>query len=181
MNRKLVDLSRFMSLVLRHKPEDIGLMLDGEGWADLDELIDKARAHGQPLDRDFVTRIVAESDKQRFALSADGRHIRANQGHSVEVDLALPELQPPPELYHGTAVQNLDSIRASGLNAGSRRHVHLSPNAETAVRVGARHGKPIVLTIDSDAMYRAQHKFYRSDNGVWLTGSVPMPFIRFPV
>jgi len=180
MERKLVGLSRFMSLVLRHKPEEIGLALDREGWADLDELIAKARAHGQPLDRDLIMRIVAENEKQRFAVSADGRRIRARQGHSVNVNLALAAVIPPPELYHGTALRHLESIRAAGLNPGSRQHVHLSPDAETAVRVGARHGKPVVLVVASAAMHQAGHAFYRSENGVWLTDAVPASFIRFP-
>lgn len=180
MNRDLVRKSRFLSLVLRHKPQEIGLRLDGEGWADIDELIEKARGHGQMLDRETVGHIVETSDKQRFALSSDGKRIRANQGHSVDVDLALPAQMPPAELFHGTAERNLVSIRASGLNAGSRLHVHLSPDAETAAKVGARHGKPIVLVVSSGAMHAAGHTFFRSDNGVWLTVAVPVAFIRFP-
>lgn len=180
MDRAMVGISHFMSLVLRHKPEEIGLELDAEGWADLDALVARACAHGQELDRDLVLRIVAESDKQRFAVSADGRRIRANQGHSVRVDLALPAVVPPAVLYHGTASRNLESIRQNGLNAGSRQHVHLSANEETAVRVGARHGAPVVLTIDSQAMHAAGHAFYRSENGVWLTDTVPRAFIGFP-
>jgi len=180
VDRKLVGFSRFMSLVLRHKPEEIGLVLDREGWASLDELVTKARAHGQPLDRELVLQIVAESEKQRFALSADGQRIRANQGHSIEVDLALPAMIPPADLYHGTAERHLPSIRASGLNSGSRTHVHLSPDRETATRVGARHGKPAVLTIASGEMHKEGYIFHRSENGVWLTDVVPVAFIRFP-
>ena len=180
MNRDLVRMSRFLSLVLRHKPEEIGLQLDGEGWVDIGELVEKARAHGQMLDRDTVDRIVATSDKQRFALSRDGRRIRANQGHSVDIDLALPVQMPPAELFHGTAVSNLGSIRATGLHAGSRRHVHLSPDEETAIKVGARHGRPVVLVVASAAMHAAGHAFYRSENGVWLPAAVPVGFIRVP-
>src|SRR5262249_39421691 len=122
----------------------------------------------------------AESDKQRFALSADGARIRANQGHSVDIDLALPAIAPPDRLYHGTADRNLASIEATGLNAGSRQHVHLSPDAETATKVGARHGRPVVLEVESGAMYRDGHRFFRSENGVWLTDHVPARYIRIP-
>lgn len=180
MDRELARLSRFISLVLRHKPETIGLVIDREGWADLDELITKAAGHGMTLDRQLVARIVAENDKQRFAFSPDGRRIRANQGHSVEVDLKLPQEVPPPELFHGTADRNLESIRASGLHSGSRLHVHLSPDAETATKVGARHGRPAVLVVASGAMHADGHAFFRSENGVWLTQAVPVRFIRFP-
>ncbi|MGE0767581.1 MAG: RNA 2'-phosphotransferase [Hyphomicrobiaceae bacterium] len=180
MDRGLVASSKFLSLVLRHKPDEIGLTLDGEGWADLDELIANARSHGQQLDRELVLRIVAENEKQRFAVSSDGRRIRANQGHSLDVDLALSAAVPPAELYHGTALGNLASIRETGLNPGRRQHVHLSLDAQTATRVGARHGKPVVLTIASQAMHRAGHAFYCSENGVWLTAAVPVSFIRFP-
>jgi len=181
MDRKLVGSSRFMSLVLRHKPDEIGLVLDREGWADLDELVAKARDHGQALDRAIVMRIVAENEKQRFAVSPDGCRIRANQGHSLDVDLALTPVGPPAELFHGTAARNLDSIRTEGLNSGRRQHVHLSADCDTALRVGSRHGAPIVLRIDAGGMYSQGHAFYRSENGVWLTGAVPVAFIRFPL
>lgn len=180
MNRDLVSLSRFLSLVLRHKPEEIGLRLDGEGWADVGELVEKARARGHMLDRETVGLIVETSDKQRFALSPDGQRIRANQGHSVDIDLALPAEVPPAELFHGTAERNLASIRESGLHAGSRRHVHLSLDAQTATKVGARHGRPVVLVVASGAMHEAGQAFFRAENGVWLTAAVPVRFIRFP-
>src|SRR5262245_12849640 len=125
MDADLVRVSKFLSLVLRHKPEEIGLTLDEQGWADVDELIRLAERSGRPLTRPVLDRVVAESDKKRFALSADGARIRANQGHSVDVDLALPPAEPPALLYHGTATRFLDSIRSQGLLAGSRRHVHL--------------------------------------------------------
>jgi len=169
-----------MSLVLRHKPEEIGLLLDDQGWANLDELIAKACAHGQHLDKETVARIVAGNDKKRFAISADGCRIRANQGHSIEIELGLPPVAPPPVLYHGTAERNLSSIRAAGLVPGARQHVHLSADAETAKRVGARHGKAVVLMVDSDGMHRAGQNFYRAENGVWLTDAVPAEFLRFP-
>ena len=180
MDRDLVRQSRFLSFVLRHDPGSIGLVLDAQGWADIGELVDKAQAHGQPLDLAGIARIVAESDKQRFALSPDGRRIRANQGHSVAIDLALSPQIPPDHLYHGTAERYLASIRATGLDARSRQHVHLSPDALTAIKVGSRHGKPVVLVVAAGAMHGEGHVFFRSDNGVWLTAAVPARFIAFP-
>ncbi len=180
MDRDIVAKSRFMSLVLRHKPAEIGLILDAFGWAQVSDLVEKARVHGVLLTPELVAEIVATSDKQRFALSADGRMIRANQGHSVAIDLGHSPRSPPERLYHGTAARNLASIQTSGLHAGERRHVHLSPDAETAVKVGKRHGRPVVLMVDSRAMLGAGHVFYRSENGVWLTDAVPARFIIFP-
>jgi putative RNA 2'-phosphotransferase len=127
-----------------------------------------------------LERIVAENDKKRFAFSPDGQRIRANQGHSVAVDLALAPIQPPQTLFHGTAARYLESIRARGLHSGERLHVHLSGDVATATKVGARHGKPVVLTVRSGDMAAAGHVFYRSDNGVWLTTAVPANFLDFP-
>lgn len=180
MDRELVPLSRFLSLVLRHDPATIGLRLDAQGWADVAELLTKAAAHGKPIERAVLERIVRENDKQRFALSPDGQRIRANQGHSIAVDLDLAPVTPPDRLYHGTAARNLDLIRANGLHSGARQHVHLSGDVATATRVGARHGKPVVLTVRSGDMAAAGHTFYRSDNGVWLTAAVPVHFLDFP-
>jgi putative RNA 2'-phosphotransferase len=180
MDKELVPLSRFLSLVLRHRPEHIGLDLDSNGWADVDELLQKAAAHGTAIDRTLLERIVRENDKQRFALSPDGRRIRANQGHSVGIDLALTPVSPPPLLYHGTADRNLASIRANGLHSGERQHVHLSGDGVTATKVGSRHGTPVVLTIRAGRMEAEGYAFYRSDNGVWLTAHVPAQFIDFP-
>lgn len=174
-------LSKFISLVLRHDPGRIGLVLDPQGWADVEDLIARAKVAGVALDRSDVERIVRESDKQRFALSPDGARIRANQGHSVDIDLALEPEAPPAELFHGTADRNLLSIRATGLHAIARQHVHLSPDRATAVKVGARHGRPVVLVVHAGRMAAAGHVFYRSANGVWLTQRVPPGFIIFPV
>jgi putative RNA 2'-phosphotransferase len=176
----LVRTSKFLSLVLRHQPEAIGLTLDDNGWADVDELIRLANESGHVLTRTLLERVVAENDKKRFAFSDDGRRIRASQGHSVAVDLALPPVEPPEVLYHGTATRFLDSIRAGGLHAGSRRHVHLSPDAATATKVGQRHGKPVVLVVRARAMAAAGHQFFLSANGVWLTERVPAEFLVFP-
>ena len=163
--------------MLRHRPEAIGLTLDAQGWANVDELIARAAAKGQPLTRELIGRVVAENDKQRFALSDDGTRIRANQGHSVEVDLALEPQDPPETLYHGTAARNLRSIEREGLRRGQRHHVHLSDNPATAHIVGQRHGEPIVLRVAAGAMGRAGHLFYRSENGVWLTDEVPAKYL----
>lgn len=180
MSPHLVKLSRFLALVLRHDPGSIGLRLDRQGWALVDELIACAQAHGRGLSRELLLQIVAENDKQRFALSADRRMIRASQGHSIPVELELEPCAPPEELFHGTAGRNLPSIRAQGLVRGRRHHVHLSPDRETARRVGARHGAAVVLVVRSGEMHGAGHGFYRSDNGVWLTDTVPPEFLRFP-
>jgi putative RNA 2'-phosphotransferase len=180
MRPDLVKISKFLSYVLRHEPGAIGLALDANGWADVDELIAKAHAAGTPLDRDGIAAAVATNDKQRFALSPDGARIRANQGHSIDVDLALSPQTPPDVLYHGTATRFLDSIRAQGLVAGQRQHVHLSADRDTATRVGARHGTPVVLAVDARAMHAAGLAFVRSDNGVWLADAVPVQYLDFP-
>ncbi|MGL4461139.1 MAG: RNA 2'-phosphotransferase [Planctomycetia bacterium] len=180
MASDLVRTSKFLSLVLRHKPEEIGLTLDANGWADVEELIRLAKQHGRRLTLPLLEQIVAENDKKRFAFSEDGRRIRASQGHSVEVDLALPPAQPPGVLYHGTAERSVESIRAGGLHSANRQHVHLSAEAATAVKVGQRHGKPVVSVVRAGEMAAAGHTFFLSANGVWLTERVPVEFISFP-
>lgn len=180
MSRKLETTSKFLSLILRHQPESIGLTLDAEGWADFGELIRLASARGTPLTRELVAEVVASSDKQRFALSDDGARIRASQGHSVKIDLGLEPQVPPPQLFHGTASRFVDSIRDGGLTPAARQHVHLSSTLATAVAVGTRHGKPVVLTVQSGDMHREGMAFYLSENGVWLTDAVPVRYISFP-
>lgn len=170
--------SRFLSLVLRHRPDVIGLRLDDQGWAGIDELIRLANQHGRPLSRSFVARVVSGNDKQRFAISSDGERIRARQGHSIEVDLGLPPAIPPEKLFHGTASDFVSAIRGEGLKRMQRRHVQLSVNVATAYAVGRRHGRPIVLEIDSGAMARKGIVFYLSENHVWLTDNVPPEFIH---
>jgi putative RNA 2'-phosphotransferase len=172
--------SKFLSLVLRHEPERIGITLDAAGWTDVDGLLAALAAHGLALTRADLDDIVASSDKQRFALSADGTQIRANQGHSVDVELGLPAMAPPPVLYHGTVDAALPGICAQGLLKGERHHVHLSSDVETATKVGGRRGKPVVLAIDAAGMAAAGHTFYRSANGVWLVEHVPVRFIEMP-
>lgn len=180
MDKHLVKLSKFLSLILRHKPQVIGLQLDTHGWAEVEDLIDRVNQHGIPVSRELLETIVETNDKQRFALSADGSKIRANQGHSLAVVLDLPTQPPPPKLFHGTATRFLASIRSQGLVSGNRQHVHLSADELTAVQVGQRHGSPIVLTIAAEAMFLAGFPFFLSSNGVWLTATVPPRYIEFP-
>ncbi len=174
----LVSTSKFLSLVLRHQPEIIGLPLDDAGWADIDVLIRLSQPH-KPLTRALIEQVVEENSKQRFAISDDGRRIRANQGHSIEVELGLQPVTPPTLLYHGTATRFVDAIRREGLVKRSRQHVHLSADAGTATTVGARHGKPVVLIVRAGEMAAVGHAFFRSENGVWLTDAVPVEFIDF--
>lgn len=175
----LVKTSKFLSLVLRHQPDKIGLKLDEQGWADVSELIRLSNQNGNQLDLDLLQKIVADNDKKRFAFSPDGLRIRASQGHSVDIDLALAPIEPPAVLYHGTALRFLPSIRQTGLNPGSRQHVHLSLDKQTATKVGQRHGSPVILTIQSKKMFDKGHKFFKSENNVWLTDSVPVEYIEF--
>jgi putative RNA 2'-phosphotransferase len=180
MSRTDIQTSKFLSLVLRHKPEEIGLQLDAQGWADVNDLITRANAAGVTLNRQDVERLVANSDKKRFSLSDDGRFIRAAQGHSVEVDLKLEAAVPPPILFHGTATRFVASIQVEGLKPMSRQQVHLSLDEETARRVGGRHGKPYVIVVDARAMSEAGYQFVQADNGVWLTDRAPPEFLRWP-
>ncbi|CAI2485090.1 RNA 2'-phosphotransferase [Serratia fonticola] len=178
MNSQNQDVSKFLSYVLRHQPESIGLTLDSEGWANIDLLIASAAKTGRILDRHLIESVVENSDKKRFSISDDGGYIRAVQGHSSkQVDINYEEQTPPQYLYHGTATRFIASIHQDGLLAGSRQYVHLSADITTATAVGQRHGKPVVLTIDALAMYHNGFKFYQADNGVWLTATVPLKFI----
>lgn len=174
MEKRLIQASKFLSLVLRHQPHSIGLCLDQAGWAAVDELIAKSRGRLSP---DIIRDVVEQNDKKRFALSVDGQFIRANQGHSIIVDLGLEPIIPPDTLYHGTAQRFLEAIRNQGLTSQSRQHVHLSPDHETAIKVGKRHGRPVVLDVAAGKMHAAGHSFYRSENGVWLTDAVPAEFL----
>ncbi|GHE03751.1 RNA 2'-phosphotransferase [Streptomyces alanosinicus] len=174
--RRTVKVSKYLSKHLRHQPERIGLALDPGGWVEIDTLIAAAAAHGFRITREELDHVVATNDKQRFAI--EGSRIRASQGHSIEVDLGLPPATPPPYLYHGTVAGNLDAIRADGLKPMNRHAVHLSADRETATRVGARRGRPVVLTVDAGAMHRDGHVFHISANGVWLTQAVPPRYLR---
>lgn len=179
MANQLESTSKFLSYVLRHQPDAIGLKLDGEGWAEVSELIRLANSNGRNLTTELIEEVVRTNDKKRFAFSDDGARIRASQGHSVAIELGLTPVEPPDVLYHGTATRFLDSIKEKGLISGSRRHVHLSAELTTAVDVGQRHGKPTVLTINASEMHSLGHEFFISENGVWLTSAVPIEFIIF--
>jgi len=171
--------SKFLSLVLRHEPQRIGLKLDTAGWVEVEELLQAMHRHGNSLTLDQLKHVVATNQKKRFAFSEDGRRIRASQGHSVEVELQYAPEAPPEHLYHGTATRFLNSIRQNGLKRMQRHDVHLSPEAKLGEQVGGRHGKAVVLVIRAGEMHRAGHVFRRSANGVWLVKQVPPEFIDF--
>jgi putative RNA 2'-phosphotransferase len=179
MGDRDTKVSKLLSLVLRHRPERIGIALDSGGWVGVAELLCALGEHGLRLTEEELRRIVRANDKRRFALSPDGSRIRASQGHSVEVELGYEPAAPPPVLYHGTAERFLPAIREQGLVRGRRHHVHLSESGETAAAVGRRYGRPVVLAVASGAMHREGHAFFRSANGVWLTESVPARHITF--
>lgn len=174
-NKKI---SKFLSLVLRHKPETINLVLDENGWANVDELITKSTNDFQGFTFEELDEIVQTNDKKRFIFNEDKTKIRANQGHSIDIDLAFKPQQPPDFLYHGTAQNNLDSILEKGIEKRNRQHVHLSLDNEIASKVGMRHGKPIVLTIKTGKMFEDGILFYLSENNVWLTDFVDAKYIK---
>ncbi|TYQ32080.1 RNA 2'-phosphotransferase [Pseudanabaena sp. UWO310] len=180
MDKNLVHLSKFMSLVLRHQPEIIGLTLDEHGWVEVDRLIELAKRNGTDISIAQLEEIVATNDKKRFAFNPEKSKIRANQGHSLQVTLDLNPQLPPNPLFHGTATRFLDSIRQQGLLAGKRQHVHLSADVATAIKVGQRHGKPVVLQVDTLRMHQDGLVFFCSENSVWLTESVPPQYLEFP-
>lgn len=163
-----IKLGRFLSLVLRHKPEEAGITLDRHGWADVRKLLAGVKRTGRKIDMETLERIVRENNKQRYSFNENHTKIRANQGHSVQVDVELKETEPPQYLYHGTASRFLSSIHREGIRKMSRQYVHLSGDFETAMAVGQRHGNPVVITVDAAAMARDGVTFYRSENGVWL-------------
>lgn len=172
----LTRTSRYISLILRHKPETIGITLDEHGWADVDELIaGVSRTH--PLTMELLEEIVRTDEKQRYSFNGDKTLIRANQGHSIPVDVELPELEPPTILYHGTGQKYVPSIDRQGLLPKSRLYVHLSADEDTAAKVGRRHGPPIVYTVQAGKMSEDGYLFYRSVNGVWLTKEVPIEYL----
>lgn len=174
---KLEKLSVFISLILRHKPETIGIQLDEHGWANVNELISGISSTGRKINMEILEEIVRTDNKQRYSFNEDKTLIRANQGHSIPVDVELKEQQPPQILYHGTASRFLDSIMQDGLKPMSRLYIHLSSDMETAMKVGKRHGEPVVLKINSEEMCNDGIKFYLSENGVWLVKSVDKKYI----
>ena len=180
MDKIAAKRSKLLSLVLRHQPELIGIALDDAGWTPVAGLLEGLANHGSAMTPDELRRIVAGNDKQRFAFSADGTMIRANQGHSVTVELGLRPSTPPAELFHGTAEIFLDGIRRQGLLKQQRHHVHLHQDAKLAEQVGARRGRAVVLTVDAAAMQADGMAFFVTENQVWLTDSVPPHYLCFP-
>jgi len=179
MDNHAVRISKFLSLALRHQPEKYGLRLSQSGWASVEELIEASRQRGIEFTLEELQNVVASNDKQRFSLSEDGLSIRANQGHSIEVELGYAPTAPPDVLYHGTAERFLHSIKQQGLIKGKRHHVHLSADPDTAMKVGQRHGKPVVLKVEAGKMSQDGFVFYLSANKVWLTESVPSQYLVF--
>lgn len=178
MSRDKSTPSRFLSYVLRHHPEEIGLKLDKNGWCDVEELIEKSATKDVIITKESLEQIVIDNDKQRFGFNEDKTKIRANQGHSVKVDLKLKAQRPPSVLYHGTIKKSADIILKEGLKPMSRHHVHLSSEKATAINVGSRRGTPVMLYINAQAMYADGYKFYQSENKVWLTDEVPTKYIK---
>lgn len=176
--RRTVRVSKYLAKHLRHQPERIGVTLDAQGWVEVEVLLAAATAHGFVVSREELEQVVEGNDKRRYVIE-DGR-IRASQGHSVRVDLDLPVAEPPTVLFHGTVSRSVGVIKAEGLRPMSRHHVHLSPDRDTATRVGARRGVPVVLVVDAAGMYAAGHGFRCSANGVWLVDHVPPGYLRFP-
>jgi putative RNA 2'-phosphotransferase len=179
MSDRTVKISKFLSLVLRHQPEKIGLRLDEQGWTPVERLIEASRENGIEFTLEELQHVVANNDKKRFAFSPDGLLIRASQGHSIEIELGYEPAEPPEALYHGTAERFLTSIRQQGLIKGKRHHVHLSADVETAMKVGQRQGKPVALRVEAGRMRRDGLIFYLSENGVWLTERVPLQYLVF--
>lgn len=175
--KRRVKVSKYLARHLRHQPGRIGLVLDPAGWVRVEALLDACREHGFPVTPDELRLVVETNDKRRFAFSDDGLRIRASQGHTVEVDLGLPAAPPPPVLYHGTVARSLERIHGEGLLPMTRHDVHLSADPDTARKVGARRGAPVVLTVDAAAMAAAGHEFRVSANGVWLTSHVPAAYL----
>ena len=171
-------ISKILSLILRHRPEVVGITLDEGGWAKVDDLIQKVNAKGEKLTLEQLEFIVDNNDKKRFTFNDDKSLIRASQGHSIEVDLGLQQKVPPNPLYHGTAVKNVESIEKHGLLKKNRNHVHLSDNTGLAIQVGQRHGKPIVFEIDTFTMINDGYSFFFSKNSVWLTEEVPVKYLK---
>jgi putative RNA 2'-phosphotransferase len=175
-----VKTSKFLSLVLRHEPGLIGISLDSAGWVSVEELLRACRAHGRGLSLEELRAVVEGNDKRRFSFSEDGSRIRANQGHSVPVELGYSASEPPEVLYHGTVERFLTSITREGLTRRGRHHVHLSADVETAAKVGGRRGRPVVLKVESGRMHRDGREFFLSANGVWLTERVPPEYLSAP-
>ena len=176
--KQITHLSKFLSLVLRHQPETIGIELDQNGWTDVDTLIKKSGSCGIKLDQETLKHIVATNSKKRFAFNDTFDRIRASQGHSIEIELGYTSQKPPEILYHGTGEKSVQSILDTGLEKRNRQQVHLSADVETAIKVGQRHGKPFVFKVLAEQMYNDKFEFFISDNGVWLTDNVPAKYLK---
>lgn len=177
-DKQVTHISKFLSLVLRHQPETIGIQLDEKGWTDISVLLEKINGHGIEIDREILNHVVETNSKKRFAFNEARDKIRASQGHSIDIDLGYTNQKPPQVLYHGTGEKSVQSILTTGLVKQSRQHVHLSTDIETAIKVGQRHGKPFVFKVLAEQMYEESFQFYISDNGVWLTDNVPSRFLE---
>ena len=176
-DKRRIHISKYLALHLRHQPDAIGLTLEPGGWVAVEELLRCASNNRFPIKRVELDEVVAQCQKQRYAFDETGLKIRANQGHSVEVDLQLEPVTPPEVLYHGTGAQNRDAILATGIKKISRQHVHLSPDVATARTVGTRHGKPLIFVVAARSMNDNGHEFFQAKNGVWLTDHVPPEFL----
>lgn len=176
--KQITHISKFLSLVLRHQPETIGIELDQNGWTDVNLLIEKANIYGIQFDKETLKHVVETNSKKRFAFNETLDKIRASQGHSVEIELGYLNQKPPKILYHGTGEKSVKSILDAGLKKRSRQHVHLSDDFETAIKVGQRHGKPFVFKVFAEQMYNDKFEFFISENGVWLTDNVPTKYLK---
>lgn len=179
MDKNLVRMSKFLSLVLRHKPEVAGLALDENGWIGIDELLAGCKTAGHMISRSAFDEIVVTNEKKRFTVEGD--RVRAAQGHSVDIDLGYQPVKPPDVLYHGTATQFLDSIRKTGLQPQARQHVHLPSSLITAVDVGKRRGEAAIVAVKAKQAYEAGVLFYQADNGVWLSEEIAPQFLLTPM
>ncbi len=176
--KQITYISKFLSLVLRHKPETIGIELDQNGWADVDTLLKYSNSYGIKFDKEILKHIVETNSKKRFAFNETFDRIRASQGHSIEIELGYTSQKPPVILYHGTSEKSVQSILDTGLEKQSRQQVHLSADIETAIKVGQRHGKTFVFRVLAEQMYKDKFEFFYSANGVWLTDTVPTKYLE---
>jgi putative RNA 2'-phosphotransferase len=176
--KQIIEISKFLSLVLRHKPETIGIQLDENGWTDVDKLIEKSNSYGIRFDKEILKHVVDTNSKKRFAYNETLDRIRASQGHSVDIELGYVNQKPPEILFHGTGEKSVQSILDTGLEKRARQHVHLSSDIEIAFKVGQRHGKPVVFKVLAEQMYIDKFEFLFSDNGVWLTDNVPTKYLK---
>ncbi len=176
--QQLLRLGKFLSYVLRHKPQEIGIKLNEQGWTDIPTLLKKMNARGKSIDRETLEYLVANNNKKRYTIDSETNQIRANQGHSLSIDLGYQPQQPPNILYHGTAERFIESIFSTGLQKRNRHHVHLSPDVDTATNVGKRHGKVVILEVLAEEMSQNGFDFYVSENGVWLADEVPANYLR---